>query len=223
VVTAPTCTEKGYTTYTCSACGDSYTDDETEMIPHDYKAVVKAPTCTEKGYTTYTCSGCGDSYKSDETEALGHSFGAWVIFKEATQSEAGQKRRECAACDAFETLPIPMLPSIAIRNFQSNRSVDYRTTITFAATVNSPVDGAEIHWFVDGKDVGTGESYTVKEAKKTFTVQAKYMDGNKVLDETEVETVSVKTGFFAKLAAFFKALLRKLPVLVQEYVGMENF
>lgn len=33
VVTAPTCTAKGYTTYTC-ACGDSYTGNETEMIPH---------------------------------------------------------------------------------------------------------------------------------------------------------------------------------------------
>ena len=36
VITEPTCTEKGYTTHTCSACGDSYTDTETEMIDHDY-------------------------------------------------------------------------------------------------------------------------------------------------------------------------------------------
>jgi hypothetical protein len=33
VVTAPTCTVGGYTTYTC-ACGDSYTGDETEIAPH---------------------------------------------------------------------------------------------------------------------------------------------------------------------------------------------
>ena len=221
-VTPPTCTEKGYTTYTCSMCGDSYTADETEAAGHKYDSVVTLPTCTEKGYTTYTCSACGDSYKSDETEALGHSFGAWVVVKEATQTEAGQKRRECSACDAFETLPIPMLPTVAVRNFQSSRTVDYRTTITFAAVVNSPVDGAEVHWFVDGKDMGTGDTYTVKEAKKTFTVQAKYMQDGKTLAESETETVSVKTGFFAKLAAFFKALFRKLPVLVQEYVGMEK-
>ena len=36
VVTAPTCTEGGYTTYTCTVCGDSYTDDETEAAGHDY-------------------------------------------------------------------------------------------------------------------------------------------------------------------------------------------
>ncbi|MBQ7800862.1 MAG: hypothetical protein IJ375_00895 [Oscillospiraceae bacterium] len=35
VVTAPTCTEGGYTTYTC-ACGDSYTGDETEALGHTF-------------------------------------------------------------------------------------------------------------------------------------------------------------------------------------------
>ena len=33
VVTAPTCTVKGYTTYTCT-CGDTYTADEVEVVPH---------------------------------------------------------------------------------------------------------------------------------------------------------------------------------------------
>ena len=36
VVTAPTCTEGGYTTYTC-ACGDTYIADETEALGHDWK------------------------------------------------------------------------------------------------------------------------------------------------------------------------------------------
>ena len=95
VVTAPTCTEGGYTTYTCTVCGDTYTADETEAtghvydnacdtdcnicgevreITHSYDAVVTAPTCTEGGYTTYTCTVCGDSYKADETEATGHIY-----------------------------------------------------------------------------------------------------------------------------------------------------
>ena len=33
VVTAPTCTAKGYTTYTC-ACGDTYKDNEVEALDH---------------------------------------------------------------------------------------------------------------------------------------------------------------------------------------------
>ena len=95
VVTAPTCTEKGYTTYTC-ACGDSYVDNYTNSLghtykdgvctrcgaedsgytpphTHDYTAVVTAPTCTEKGYTTYTCA-CGDSYVDNYTNSLGHTY-----------------------------------------------------------------------------------------------------------------------------------------------------
>ena len=36
VVTAPTCTEGGYTTYTCS-CGDSYVGDETEALGHTFE------------------------------------------------------------------------------------------------------------------------------------------------------------------------------------------
>ncbi len=34
-VTAPTCTEQGYTTYTCE-CGDRYNDNYVETIPHSY-------------------------------------------------------------------------------------------------------------------------------------------------------------------------------------------
>ena len=94
-VTAPTCTEQGYTTYTCS-CGDSYKSDYKDALghdyknglctrcgakdpgatpphTHDYKAVVTKPTCTQAGYTTYTCS-CGDSYKGDYKDALGHDY-----------------------------------------------------------------------------------------------------------------------------------------------------
>jgi len=35
VVTEPTCTEKGYTTYTCR-CGDSYVDDYVDALGHDF-------------------------------------------------------------------------------------------------------------------------------------------------------------------------------------------
>ncbi len=70
-MTVPTCTEKGYITYTC-VCGDSYTFDCAEPLGHSYTPSVTAPTCTEKGYTTYTCT-CGDSYIGDETPVT-HSY-----------------------------------------------------------------------------------------------------------------------------------------------------
>ena len=98
VVTAPTCTEQGYTTYTCE-CGDSYIADWVDELGHDYKAVVTAPTCTEQGYTTYTCE-CGDSYQ-DDFVAPGHTFSAWQQFA-PTCTEAGYETRYCVNCGETE-------------------------------------------------------------------------------------------------------------------------
>ena len=72
VVTNPTCTEAGYTTYTC-ACGATYTGNEVAANGHDYDHVVTAPTCTAAGYTTHTCAFCDDSYTDTEVAALGHA------------------------------------------------------------------------------------------------------------------------------------------------------
>ena len=71
VVTDPTCVEGGYTTYTCSVCGDFYIDGATDALGHSYESVVTAPTCTENGSTTYTCTACGDTY-TETISALGH-------------------------------------------------------------------------------------------------------------------------------------------------------
>ena len=72
-VTDPTCTEKGYTTYKCSDCGDTYKADFVDALGHDYNTSGKVePTCTEKGYDTHVCSRCGDIYKDNFVDALGH-------------------------------------------------------------------------------------------------------------------------------------------------------
>ncbi len=66
VVTAPTCTEQGYTTYTCH-CGDSYVADEVDALGHSYGdwEVVTAPTHTKEGLKKHTCH-CGH----EKTEAI---------------------------------------------------------------------------------------------------------------------------------------------------------
>ena len=73
VVTEPTCTANGYSTYTCE-CGDSYKADGTDAKGHNYRYVVTAPTCTEGGYTSFTCLICAYSYVGDEVEATGHNY-----------------------------------------------------------------------------------------------------------------------------------------------------
>ena len=60
-VTPPTCTEQGYTTYTCE-CGESYVDTYTEALGHtSVTDEAKAPTCTKTGLTEGShCSVCGE-------------------------------------------------------------------------------------------------------------------------------------------------------------------
>ena len=71
VVTAPTCTAKGYTTHTC-ACGDSYVDTYTDALGHawDSGKVTKPATETEDGVKTFTCTRCGEA-KTEVIPATG--------------------------------------------------------------------------------------------------------------------------------------------------------
>ena len=94
-VTAPTCTEKGYTTHTCK-CGNSYVDTYTDALGHDYEDVVTEPTCTEKGSTTHTCKRCGYTCTDSETDALGHDYED--VVTEPTCGEQGYTTHTCKRC-----------------------------------------------------------------------------------------------------------------------------
>jgi hypothetical protein len=73
VVTAPTCTEQGYTTYTCK-CDYSYVVDYVEANGHSHTSEITTPaTHLSEGIKTYTCSACGDSYPEAITKTTEHS------------------------------------------------------------------------------------------------------------------------------------------------------
>ncbi len=106
VTVEASCETAGLMTYTCTLCGDSYTQ---EIAPtgHDYKFVVTKPTCTEGGYTTYTCAVCGHSYVADKTAALDHYFGEWTVTKAPSCTEPGEEYHACARCGHVETREVP--------------------------------------------------------------------------------------------------------------------
>ena len=87
VVTPPTCTEKGYTTHTCS-CGDSYVDTYVDALGHawDSGTVTKQPTATETGVRTYTCTRCNAT--KTETIPAGGSADVTQMFTDVTKNWA---------------------------------------------------------------------------------------------------------------------------------------
>lgn len=68
------CTEQGYALYTCKVCGESYKDNYTKSLGHEYIDSITLSTCKEEGYTTHTCSRCNDTYKDGITAKLAHDY-----------------------------------------------------------------------------------------------------------------------------------------------------
>ena len=65
VVTDATCTEAGYTTYTC-ACGDSYKGDEVAALGHKYTSPVFAWSEDNAACAvSYSCGECEESFTKD--------------------------------------------------------------------------------------------------------------------------------------------------------------
>ena len=85
-VTAPTCTEGGFTTYTCTICGYSRTDDATPALGHAWQE----PTCTEPE----TCSRCGIT----QGDPYGHDWGDWVVEVEESCTQGGSSYCLCNRC-----------------------------------------------------------------------------------------------------------------------------
>ena len=108
-VTAPLCTVKGYTSYSCSKCGESYRTAYVAALGHDFcedldgsdnSCVLTASTCTQPGKIVRTCrrDGCSET-KEDIVPAKGHTpkDGTEQVF-------TGYKTYECAVCGETYTV-----------------------------------------------------------------------------------------------------------------------
>ena len=101
IVTAPTCTEKGYTTHTC-ACGDSYVDTYVDALGHawDNGKVTKEPTETETGVKTFTCTRCSET-KTEVIPPLSHKHSYDAVVTAPTCTEKGYTTHTCACGDSY--------------------------------------------------------------------------------------------------------------------------
>ena len=71
VVTAPDCVNDGYTTYTCSVCGDEYISDPTDALGHvpGRVEIIDATTEADGSKTTY-CSVCDEVISVEVIEKI---------------------------------------------------------------------------------------------------------------------------------------------------------
>lgn len=109
ITKAPTCTEAGEKTFTCTVCNKTKTE-EVPATGHDYDegVVTKVPTQTTSGIRTYTCKNCGDTY-TETIPQLGHVWGRNEVTKQPTCEEDGVRTFYCTVdgCNETKTAPIP--------------------------------------------------------------------------------------------------------------------
>ena len=104
-VTAPICTEQGYTTHTCSNCGDVYVDSYVNALGHSFTKYQSNgdATCTEDGTKTAKCDRCdATDTVTDVGSKTGHTMSNWYVTKESTCTEKGTERSDCVVCDHYE-------------------------------------------------------------------------------------------------------------------------
>ena len=96
ITDSPTCTDTGIETFTCSACGDTYTE-EVAALGHELISVEeKAPTCVDDGYEAYEyCTAC-DYTTYEKKAATGHSHEAVVTAPTCTAD--GYTTYTCSVC-----------------------------------------------------------------------------------------------------------------------------
>ena len=89
-------TQDGINTYTCTYCGNTYTETE-PAEGHSYVLLgYTAPTCTEDGGTSYQCKICGEVY-TETQPAVGH-VNVEIDRTEPSCTEDGEIKYECSVC-----------------------------------------------------------------------------------------------------------------------------
>ncbi len=212
VITEPTCTDGGYTTYTCS-CGDTYVANHVLATGHAYDGVVDPPARPgEVGVKTYTCANCGDVY-TEEIPAL------------AAVAEINGVKYETLA-DAFSAAvagdTIVVLESITVTDFETwdiaDRTLVFDDNCEFYVTGNLTIENGSFE--VGALGICVSGSLTINDG--TFITEK---DGFLVEKDG---SINIKGGVFSTdpsdhvMEGFKVDLVDGKYIVVEETVGDVN-
>ena len=135
IVTAPTCTERGYTSYTCG-CGDSYISDYVDESGHSFGnwETVKEATTIEEGLQERTCQ-CGEK----ETQAIDKKIqGSEGLTYKLNDDGKGYSVTGIGTCtdseiiiaNVYNNLPVTSIGASAFRGRTSIKSIMIPDSIT---------------------------------------------------------------------------------------------
>ncbi len=116
----PTCTEPGYTVYTCADCGITENKDETDALGHNFEWIIDSDaTCGEDGKKHEECTRC-DAAKSLDTviPATGNHSYTSKVTTEPTCEDKGIETFTCSGCGDSYTKEI------------AAKGHDYKTKVT---------------------------------------------------------------------------------------------
>ena len=110
VVTEPTCTEQGYTTHTCSACGDSYVDTYVDALGHAFGSwyVTKEATEDAEGQEKRECSRC-DASETRSIPKKDHVHNYTAVVTAPTCTEVGYTTYTCDCGSSYISDEVPAL------------------------------------------------------------------------------------------------------------------
>ena len=181
----PTCTTTGSIEYwQCSVCGKKFSDaactTEAANVTLD-KLPHSAGTAWEKdtAYHWHLCTSCG----SEVMDKAVHTYGDWVTVAEATETEAGLRKRTCSVCGYEQTEEISMLRfTVTVRN--GSGSGEYKSGETVTITADRRSGYTFEKWTVDSgnvtlsKETDSTTTFTMPAENVTVTATYRYNGGS---------------------------------------------
>ena len=181
----PTCTTTGSIEYwQCGVCGKMFsdaacttevTDVTLDKLPHSAGAAWEKDTT----YHWHLCTSCG----SEVMDKAVHTYGDWVTVAEATETEAGLRKRTCSVCGYEQTEEIGILRfTVTVRN--GSGSGEYKSGETVTITADRRSGYTFEKWTVDSgnvtlaKETDSTTTFTMPAENVTVTATYRYNGGS---------------------------------------------